>query len=301
MKIGKTPFQKIKLPKFKDTEVYAKLEGYNNSGSVKDRMAHYMTQEAIKDGKVNEGTTIIEATTGNTGIAFSALAVSMNMKMIAIMPEGQSIERIKLMQAYGAQVVLTPKDLGPKEAIRHRDKLGKRISNSWIPDQFNNELNIEAHEMGLGLELLHEIKDRKIVPDYIVHGVGTGGTLMGLSNVLKPIYPDLRIVAVEPEESPALKTGNKFTANHGIQGIGEGFIPSIMDRTLIDKVITVKTSQALDEMRLLVRRQGISAGVSSGANIAAIKRLLSETDLTNLTIITIFADGIDRYLSLLSS
>lgn len=306
MKIGGTPFEKIDAGG--GINVYAKLEGYNFSGSVKDRMAYYMLVEAFKNGRIRKGDTIIEATTGNTGIAFSALAHNFGLKMMAVMPGNQSVERVKLMEAYGAEVILTPASEGPRGAINKRDLLKNKIRNSWVPYQFTNSANVEAHKYGLGMEILKDLQNHAVKPDYFVHGVGTGGTLMGVAEVLTSIYPKIKIIAVEPDEVPALSRNSAVDGTHGIQGIGEGFIPKIVDVKKIDVVERVTTSAAIKEMDLTIKRTGISMGISSGANIAAIRQIsarLQRAYQENSTpvnadanFVTIFADGIDRYLSL---
>lgn len=306
MKIGGTPFEKIAIGE--SINIFAKLESYNFSGSVKDRMAHYMLVEAFNNGRIRKGDTIVEATTGNTGIAFSALARNFGLKMIAVMPGNQSIERVKLMQAYGAEVILTPAAEGPKGAIEKRDFLKNTMRNSWVPYQFTNPANVESHKYGLGLELIKDLQNYAIKPDYLVHGIGTGGTLMGVAEVLTSIYPEIKIVAVEPDEVPALSRKSAVSGTHGIQGIGEGFIPKIVDMKKIDVVERVATLDAIQEMALVIKKTGISMGISSGANIAAIRQILSRLQRlhhsnstsanSNATFITIFADGIDRYLSL---
>lgn len=297
MKIGETPFERINMGG--DINVFAKLESYNFSGSVKARMAYYMLIQALKNGRIKQGNTIIEATTGNTGIAFSALANSFGLKMIAVMPENQSIERIKLMQAYGAKVILTPESKGPKGAMDKRDFLKGRIQNSWVPYQFSNNANVKAYKYGLGLEIVKSLQNYEIEPDYLVHGVGTGGTLMGVAEVLTSIYPEMKVVAVDPDEVPALSRKGTVNGTHGIQGIGEGFVPKIVDMDKLDIIERVTTREAVDEMDLIMKRTGISMGISSGANIAAIKKISTRLHQTNPTFVTIFADGIDRYLSLI--
>lgn len=259
-------------------------------------MAKYMIKKAIKENKLSKGYTIIEATTGNTGIAFAYLAQSYGYKMIAVMPENQTIERVNLMKKYGAKVILTPANKGPIGAISKRNELAKSIKTSWIPDQFNNKDNVIAHKLGIGNELIAQLTELNISPDYIVHGVGTGGTIMGIASALKPKYPKVQIVAVEPEESAVLS--GKQPGNHNIQGIWEGFIPTLVNIKLIDKIITVHTKEAIKMVNYGINNWKISMGISSGANIVAIEKLSKLNDLKNKNVITIFADGIDRYLSI---
>jgi len=290
--IGNTPLIRIdlNLPK---TKILAKLETYNLTGSIKDRMALHMMQKAQQRGKLKKGTTIIEATTGNTGISFAALSSILGYKMIAVMPENMSQERIKILELFGAKIVLTPKEKGPMGAIEKRNKLSRSIANSWAPDQFSNSDNIKAHKKGIAKEILAQFSGKI---DYLVHGIGTGGTLMAIGKVLKQKLPKITVVAVEPKESPVLSGGE--AGNHNIQGIGEGFIPSLVDRRLIDRVIKVSTHEAIKETKMLAKKQGLLVGFSSGANIAAIKKIVKK-DNQPKTILTIFADRGERYLSVL--
>jgi cysteine synthase A len=213
--------------------------------------------------------------------------------MVVVMPENMSKERVKLLKLYGAKVILTSAEKGPIGAIEKRDKLSISIANSWVPGQFNNYDNIKSHEKGIALELLNQVNGNV---DYLVHGVGTGGTLMGVAKVLKKEMPNIKIIAVEPNESAVL-SGEK-AGNHNIQGIGEGFIPSLIDKSLIDKVIRVKTSEAIRETKKLMKGYGLFVGISSGANISAIKKLARKSNKPK-TILTIFADSGGRYLSIL--
>lgn len=292
----KTPLIKISHP---NINIYAKLESYNPTGSIKYRMAKYMLTQAIKKQQIKKRATIIEATTGNTGIAFAYLAQIYGYKMIAVMPENQSIERIEMMENYNATVILTPASQGPQGAIDKRDKLLKSTPNSWTPDQFNNTDNAKAHEVGIGKELIQQLKIQAIVPNYLVHGVGTGGTLMGIAKALSKEYPQIKIIAVEPEESAVLSGGTK--GHHNIQGIGEGFIPTLVNTNLTDKVITVHTDEAIKMLKYGITNWNISMGISSGANVVAIEKLSKIYDLVNKNVITIFADGIERYYSIVKS
>lgn len=287
--IGKTPLLPIDIG-VENTPVFAKMELLSFTGSAKDRMAFHMLTKAEKAGKIKPGGTIIEATTGNTGIAFSALAAMRGYKMIAVMPEGQSIERVKMIKSLGAELVLTPFKDGPAGAIERRDQMIKEIPNSWKPDQFANPDNIEAHRLTTAVELMEETKADI---DYIVHGVGTGGTLMGVGSVFKKHNPQVKIVAVEPAESAVMSGGP--AGEHNIQGIGEGFIPPLIDMKQIDEVVAVPTQEAIDTAREFSRTHGILIGFSAGANIAAIKKL-SKRD--GKKFLTFFCDRGERYLSI---
>lgn len=285
----------VKIPNT-NINIYTKLESFNPTGSIKYRMAKYILDQAVKKGHLHKGYTIIEATTGNTGIAFAYLAQSYGYKMIAVMPENQTIERANLMKKYGAKVILTPTNKGPIGAISKRNELAKNIKNSWIPDQFNNKDNVIAHKLGIGNELIAQLTQQNITPDFIVHGIGTGGTLMGIASALKPKYPKIQVVAVEPEESAVMS--GKQPGNHNIQGIGEGFVPALVNTKLIDKIITVHTKEAIKMVNYGITNWNLSMGISSGANMVAIDKLSKLYDLENKNVITIFADGIDRYLSI---
>ncbi len=289
--IGKTPLIEFAYD-IPNSEIFVKLETYNLTGSVKDRMALYMMRKAIRIGKVRVGTTIIEATTGNTGIAFSALSRLFGCKMIAVIPKGQSKERIEMMKAYGATVIETPMIDGPMGSIIKRDQLAREISNSWVPNQFDNPDNVEEHIIGTAPEILKQLKGKKI--DYFIHGIGSGGTLIGVGKVLKKKFPHMKVVALEPEESAVLS--GKKSKHHNIQGIGEGFIPSIVDKSVIDEIVTISTKEAIGETKRIAYTTGLLVGFSSGANIAGIKKL-AKKEKSKKTFLTVFADRGERYLS----
>jgi len=288
--IGNTPLVKINLDNKNRAEIYAKIEAFNSSGSIKDRMATFMLKRAQQKGLLRVGATIIEATTGNTGIAFAMLSTIYKYKMIAVMPENMSEERKMMMRAYGANIILTPEKDGPMGAIRKRDQLAKRIKNSWIPDQFGNQDNSEAHFV-TGEEIVKDLGNKI---DAFVAGAGTGGTLMGIAEVLKKVNKKILIVAVEPEESAVLSGGK--AGNHNIQGIGEGFIPKIIDKDLIDKVEKVSTKEAIFMTTRLAREEGILAGISSGANLAAALKIAKKNGKGKI-VVTVFPDRGERYLS----
>lgn len=290
--IGNTPLIEIQIG-IPNTKVLIKLESYNLTGSIKDRMAFYMLKQARKKGELKKDSTVIEATTGNTGLAFAALSAIFGYKMIAIMPENMSIERIKMLKLYGARVVLTPEKLGPKGAIDERDRLVKSLKNSWTPSQFSNPDNIRAHQLGIGDEIIRQYTGKL---DYFVHGIGTGGTLMGVAKAIKQHQPGIKIIAVEPKESAVLS--GKKAGRHNIQGIGEGFIPSLVDVDLIDDVVQISTKEAIEETKLLLKTNGLFVGFSSGANIAGIKKIVKR-NIRPAAILTIFADRGERYLSVM--
>lgn len=287
--IGHTPLINLNLG-IPQARILAKLEIYNLTGSIKDRMALFMLEQAQKRGELKPGATIIEATTGNTGIAFSALAKIFGYKMIAVMTANQTIQRVKMMRAFGAKIILTPESAGIAGAIKTRNQLAQKIPHSWIPGQFDNPDNLLAHQRFTGPEIYHQLKNTSV--DYLVHGIGTGGTLIGIAKYLKKKLPHLKIVAVEPIESAVLSGGQP--GSHNIPGIGEGFIPSIVDTKIINQVIQVSTKKAIKESNQLALK-GVLVGYSSGANIAAIKKL-AQTNKTAKTYLTIFADRGERYL-----
>lgn len=268
--------------------IYAKLETMNLTGSVKDRMAAYMIAQAEAEGQLRRGQLIIEATSGNTGISLAALAAAKGYKFLAVMPENMSLERRKMLQLLGAQLVLTPAEQDMVGAMRKYEELVKEHPDAWLPRQFTNPANIEAHYAGLGRELKKIAKDIEA----FVAGVGTGGTLLGVAKALRENNPAVRIVAVEPAEAAVL-SGQK-PEEHGIQGIGEGFIPKIVQdhRDLIDEVITIGTQEAIAESKRLAQEHGLLVGYSSGANMLAAKRLKER----GLRVATVLCDRGERYL-----
>lgn len=291
--IGNTPLVEVYNKNKPKVKILAKLESYNLSGSIKDRMANFMVNEAEKKGQLKPGGKIIEATTGNTGIALAMIARIKGYKMTAVLPENMSLERIKLMKALGAKVILTPQSKGPLGAIEKRNKLMKIIKNSWTPDQFNNYDNVMSYKKTMVKEIVLQLKNKHL--DYLVAGIGTGGTLMGLSIGLKEYFPKLKVVAVEPEESAVL-SGEKEGV-HNIQGIGEGFIPSLVKRNIIDQIIKISTKEAVQTTKQLIK-QGFLVGFSSGANYLASLKIAGKLK-KKTNILTIFPDHSNRYLSLL--
>ena len=284
--IGNTPMIKIKV-KYNEREinVYSKLEYYNYTGSIKDRLANYIIKESYKNGILVKGMPIVEATSGNTGISFAALGAYYGHPVHIFMPDSASQERINIMKLYGAKVYLVSKeDGGFRETIKRADELALEI-NGFRPDQFNNKLNIKAHYNGIGKEILKKVD--KI--DAYVSGIGTGGTLIGVAKRLKTKH-DILVVAMEPEQMPIMSKGID-TGSHRIEGIGDDFIPSIVDKSIIDKVITVDDEDAINMARILARKFGLGVGISSGANL--ITAILSGKD----NVVTIFADDFKKYLT----
>lgn len=285
--IGNTPMIKINTKyNGKITSVFAKLEYYNYTGSIKDRLANYIIKESYKNGMLKKGMPIVEATSGNTGIAFAALGAYYGHPVHIFMPDWASVERINIMKLYGAKVYLVSKeDGGFKEAIKRADELALEI-NGFRPDQFNNSMNIDAHYNGTGKEIVESLD--KI--DAFVSGIGTGGTLIGIAKKLKEKFKNIKIVALEPKQLPILSKG--ITEGiHKIEGIGDDFIPNIVDRDIIDDVVTIDDRDAINMARILARKFGLGVGISSGANLIA--SVLTGED----NVATIFADDFKKYLS----
>lgn len=285
--IGNTPMIKIRYRyQNQENNVYAKLEYYNYSGSIKDRIAYYILTKSKELGYLKDGQAIVEATSGNTGISFAALGALMHYPIHIFMPDWVSLERIKIMELYGAHVYLVSKEEGGfKEAIRRSEEYAKKI-NGFLPKQFENTLNIETHYNSTGKEILRDLPE----VDTFVSGIGTGGTLMGVAKCLKEHKNNVRIVALEPSKMPILSRG-KIIGNHKIEGIGDDFIPEIVDRKLIDEVILIDDEDAINMSRLLARKLGLGVGISSGANFLA--SVLSG----GKCVATVFADDLKKYLS----
>ncbi len=287
--IGKTPIVKIKI-KYKDkiVNVFSKLEYYNYSGSIKDRLAYYIINESYKNGSLKKGMPIVEATSGNTGIAFSALGSYYGHDVHIFMPDWVSHERINIMKMYGAKVYLVSKeDGGFKEAIRRADELTLKIG-GFRPDQFNNKMNIDAHYSSTGLEIIRQVKSI----DGFISGIGTGGTLIGIGKRIKEEFPRSKIIALEPKQLPMLSKGIS-TGSHRIEGIGDDFIPNIVDKSLIDEIIEIDDEDAINMSRILSRKFGLGVGISSGANLLGAVMSANNGD----NIVTVFADDFKKYLS----
>ncbi|PNG27253.1 cysteine synthase A [Methylocella silvestris] len=294
--IGDTPLVrlgKIEQAKGLKARLLAKLEFFNPLASVKDRIGEHMITTLEAEGKITPGkTTLIEPTSGNTGIALAFVAAARGYKLILVMPESMSIERRKMLALLGAELVLTPAAQGMKGAIAKAQELVDSTPDSWIPKQFDNPANVEIHKKTTAEEIWNDTKGEV---DIFVAGVGTGGTITGVGTVLKPRRPGLKIVAVEPEDSPVLSGGQ--AGPHKIQGIGAGFVPSILDRSVIDEVVTVGNQTAFDTARLLARLEGIPVGISSGAAVAAAIEIASRPESEGKTIVIIIPSFAERYLS----
>ena len=272
--------------------ILCKLEYLNPAGSIKDRAALSMIEDAERRGILCEGAVIIEPTSGNTGIGLAAIAASRGYRAILTMPDTMSVERRKLLSAYGAEIVLTDGALGMKGAIERAYELAKEIPNSFIPSQFDNPANPAAHESGTGPEIWTDC-DGKV--DVIVAGVGTGGTLSGIGRYIKKMNKDAVIVAVEPASSPLLSEGR--AGAHGLQGIGANFVPDNLDRDIIDEIIAVAEEQAYSAARALATREGILCGISSGAALYAATELAKRVEFEGANIVVVLPDTGDRYLS----
>ena len=293
--VGQTPLVRLNNLIKKEgleADVLAKLEYFNPAGSVKDRIAKEMILDAMEKGLINENTTLIEPTSGNTGIGLSAVATSLNLKIIITMPETMSVERRNLMKAYGAELVLTPGSEGMKGAIAKAKELASQIENSFIPGQFENLANPQAHYKTTGPEIYSQTEGKV---DIFVAGVGTGGTISGVGKYLKEQNPNVKVVAVEPARSPVLSTGKGGA--HKIQGIGAGFVPDTLDTKIYDEIITVENEDAFASGKEVAKTEGILIGISSGAAIQAAKELAKREENKGKTIVVLLPDGGDRYLS----
>ena len=293
--IGNTPL--VELTNFEknhnlDATILGKVELFNPAGSVKDRIAKAMIDEAVKAGKVNDDTVLIEPTSGNTGIGLAAIAAARGNRLIITMPETMSIERRNLMKAYGAEVVLTDGSKGMKCAIAKAQELAGEISNSFIPSQFTNPANPAIHEATTGPEIWRDTEGKV---DILVAGVGTGGTVTGTGRYLKSQNPDVKVVAVEPAGSPVLSEGH--AGAHKIQGIGAGFVPDTLDTSVYDEVIAVADEDAFETGRELAAKEGLLVGISSGAAVWAAGQLAQRPENKGKTIVAILPDTGERYLS----
>ena len=293
--IGKTPL--VELTNIEEkfglkAKIVAKLEYFNPAGSVKDRIAKAMIDDAEKSGKLKKDSVIIEPTSGNTGIGLASVAASRGYKIIIVMPETMSVERRQLMKAYGADLVLTEGAKGMKGAIAKAQELAQEIPNSFIPGQFVNPANPQTHRENTGPEIWEDT-DGKV--DIFVAGVGTGGTVTGVGEFLKSKNKDIKIVAVEPASSPVLSTGN--AGSHKIQGIGAGFVPEVLNTKIYDQIITVENEDAFETGRLIGKSEGFLVGISSGAATWAAIELAKKPENAGKTIVVLLPDTGDRYLS----
>lgn len=275
-----------------NAKIIAKLEYFNATGSVKDRIAKRMIMDAIENGTLKEDSVIIEPTSGNTGIGLASIGTSLGYKVIIVMPETMSIERRKLMKAYGAELVLSEGSKGMKGAIEKANELAKEYKNSWIPSQFENESNFKAHYETTGKEIYNDLEGNV---DIFVAGVGTGGTITGIGTYLKEQNKDIKVVAVEPDSSAVLS--GEPSGSHKIQGIGAGFIPKVLNTSIYDEIVRVTNEEAFEYGKLISRKEGVLVGISSGAALfAAIKEAKKEEN-KGKTIVVLFPDSGDRYLS----
>ena len=289
--IGHTPLIEISFRyNQKNMKIYAKLEYYNLTGSIKDRIALYMLKKAYINKELHDDDLILEATSGNTGIALSMIGSLKGYKVIIVMPETMSVERRTLMKAYGAKLILTDGSLGMKGSIEKMNKLLSENSNYISLKQFDNEYNPLAHYETTGVEIYNQVKDI----DIFVCGVGTGGTISGVGKYLKEQNPNIKVVAVEPEGSPVISKNKK--GSHKIQGIGAGFIPKNYNENVVDEVMTITDEESYEGVRIMAQKEGILVGISSGANIYAALKLCEM--YPDKKIVTVAPDGIDKYMSM---
>ena len=286
--IGNTPI--VKLNKlFPNHEVWMKLERQNPGGSIKDRIALAMIEKAEKDGKINKDTVIIEPTSGNTGVGLAMVCAVKGYQLVLVMPESMSVERRKLMSSYGASFVLTPKEKGTSGAIAKALEMAEEIQNSWIPQQFENEANPQIHAKTTAQEILNDFPEGF---DYLITGVGTGGHITGVTEVLKEKFPGLKSFAVEPKDSPVISGG--APGPHPLQGIGAGFVPKVLNTEILEGTIEVEKAEAFEFTRRLASEDGILGGISTGASLAAVNKKLAEIPAGS-KILTFNYDTGERY------
>lgn len=290
--IGNTPEVKINKLFGADANVWVKLEKTNPGASIKDRIALSMIEDAEKKGLIQNGSTIIEATSGNTGIGLAMVAAVKGYKLILVMPDSMSVERRRLMSIYGAEFVLTPREKGMKGALEKVNELLQEIPNSWSPLQFDNQANIDIHKTTTAQEILNAFPDGL---DYLITGVGTGGHITGCAEILKQHFPNIKVFAVEPELSPVISGGEP--GPHPIQGIGAGFIPTNLHTQILDGTIQVSKDEAYQYAQRAAKEEGILLGVSSGASLAAVAKKIKEIP-TGAKILTFCYDTGERYLSI---
>lgn len=289
--IGNTPHLKINRLFGRSISVWIKLEKFNPGASIKDRIALAMVNDAEARGILTPGGTIIEPTSGNTGIGLAMVAAVKGYRLILVMPESMSVERRKLMSAYGAEFDLTPREKGMKGAIERANQLREQYPGSWIPMQFDNPSNPEVHRQTTAMEILADFPDGL---DYLVAGIGTGGHLTGCAEILKKSFPGLRVWAVEPDLSPVLSGGQP--APHPLQGLGAGFVPSILNTKVIDEIIRIEKEEAYEFTRRAAREEGLLAGISTGAVLAAVNRKIHDIPLGSRVLAFNYDTG-ERYLS----
>jgi len=289
--IGDTPHLRINRL-FPGREVWTKLERANPGASIKDRIALAMIEDAEKSGRLKEGTVIIEPTSGNTGIGLAMVAAVKGYRLILVMPESMSIERRRILKAYGAELELTPREKGMKGAIARADEMHKADSNSWVPSQFENPSNVEVHKRTTAEEILRDFPEGL---DYIITGVGTGGHITACAEVLKPKWPKLKVIAVEPDASPVISGGDP--GPHRLQGLGAGFIPGNFHSDAIDGVVRITDGEAFEWARRAAKEEGLLVGISSGAALAAVSKKLPDI-APSARVLTFSYDTGERYLSI---
>ena len=289
--IGRTPHVKINKLFPDNLNVWIKLEKQNPGGSLKDRIALAMIEDAEAKGIINKNTTIIEPTSGNTGVGLAMVCAVKGYQLILVMPESMSIERRKLMAAFGAKFVLTPRELGTAGSVAKATELAEQMDNAWVPQQFNNFSKPEIHRKTTALEIINDFPEGI---DYLITGVGTGGHITGVAEVLKEKFPNLKVFAVEPKNSPVLSGGQP--GPHPLQGIGAGFIPKVVNTALFDGVITIDKEEAFAYTNRIAKEEGILAGISTGTSLAAIAQKLPEIE-AGATILTFNYDTGERYWS----
>jgi cysteine synthase len=290
--IGNTPHLRINRLFGPDHQVWIKLERANPGASIKDRIALSMVETAEAAGVLKPGSTIVEPTSGNTGIGLAMVAAVKGYRLVLVMPESMSVERRRLMKVYGAEFVLTPREKGMKGAIEKAQELLEQLPDSWMPQQFENEANVEVHRSETAQEILRDFPEGL---DYLITGVGTGGHITGCAEVLKKKFKKLKVLAVEPELSPVISGG--APSPHPIQGIGAGFIPKNLNTALLDGVITVSKEEAFEYAQRAAREEGLFIGISSGASLAAVAKKLPEIPAGS-TVLTFCYDTGERYLSI---
>ena len=289
--IGKTPVVKINKLYPNNVEVWMKLERQNPGGSLKDRIALAMIEKAEQEGKINKDTLIIEPTSGNTGVGLAMVCAVKGYKLVLVMPESMSVERRKLMSSYGAQFVLTPKEKGTSGAIAKAMEMASEIENSWVPQQFENPANPEVHAKTTSQEILNDFPDGI---DYLITGVGTGGHITGVTEILKQKFPNMKSFAVEPTDSAVISGG--APGPHPLQGIGAGFVPKVLKTEILDGTVQVEKEEAYKFTKRLAAEEGILAGISTGASLAAVNKKLAEIP-EGSTILTFNYDTGERYWS----
>ncbi|BAT72385.1 cysteine synthase A [Thermosulfidibacter takaii ABI70S6] len=291
--IGKTPMVRLsRIASGLEADVVAKLEMFNPGSSVKDRIALSMVQEAEEKGLINSDTVIIEATSGNTGIGLALVCAVKGYRLVIVMPESMSVERRRILKAFGAEIILTPAEKGMKDAVEEAKRLFDSLPNTFMIRQFENEANPRAHEENTAVEIWEDTEGKV---DVVVCGVGTGGTITGIARFIKSRKADFKVVAIEPEGSPVLSGGKPGV--HKIQGIGAGFIPDVLDFPLVDEVITVSDEDAMSTARLLAEKEGILCGISSGAAAWAALEVARRPESRGKLIVVVLPDTGERYLS----